>query len=149
MKLFGSIMIILASIISSALYEKKLKQEINDIEELIRFTGYIKNQIEYFSLPVDKIFKNYNKSQFINHLIANKQSCLSDNIPNKNIEYETKLFLNNLGKGFKKEQLALCNYFIQKLESAKNELQTEFSKKTKIYRSLSLFAGIACVILIV
>ena len=62
MKLFGSIMIILASIISSALYEKKLKQEINDIEELIRFTGYIKNQIEYFSLPVDKIFKNYNKS---------------------------------------------------------------------------------------
>ena len=66
-----------------------------------------------------------------------------------NIFEEVKDFFIKLGKGFKKEQLAFCEYILKELEDTKSKKKMEFTKKTKVFRSISLFLGIGCVILLV
>lgn len=149
MKLLGSILIIFASVMSSYFYEKRLKDGIRSSEALCELIRYIKNKIEYFSISIDEILKSYpNDNEFINCIINQRELC---NICflEENTAKDVKAFFAKLGKGYKKEQLALCEYTLKELESVKDKMKKEFSKKAKIFHSLSLFFGIGCVILLV
>ncbi len=149
MKLLGSILIIFASIMSSYFYEQKLKKSIKSTEELCDLINYIKNKIEYFSLAINDILEGYQTdSDFINDLINSKELCDLSLLENT-VANDVKSFFVRLGKGFKKEQLALCDYTLKSLEASKDKIKIEFTKKAKVFRSLSLFAGIGCVILLV
>lgn len=149
MKLLGCIFIIFASIISSYFYEKNLKDNINHTEALYDLIKHIMSHIEFFSTSIGDILKSYpSDNEFIKILVNKKElsdfSFLEDSISN-----DIKCFFSKLGKGFKKEQLALCEYTLKQLEGTKNKMKLEFAKKTKVFRSLSLFFGIGCVILLV
>lgn len=148
MKIIGSILIVLASIFSSYYYEKNHKCDISKIENLIELINYIKSKIEYYSLPIEEILKNYdNKSPWIEMLI-NRETIDAKNF-NENTKNDILNFFFSIGKGYKKEQLSLCEYTIRNLNKELERMKTEFIKKTKIYRSLSLFFGVGLVILII
>ena len=117
MKIIGSIFIIFASIVSSYYYEKKLKVEISNLENLCSFIMFTKNRIEYFSIPIKQIINDYSeKTPFLYDLINR-----FDNGDLKFLEASTKNdifdFFNSIGKGFKKEQLDLCTYTLKSIES--------------------------------
>jgi len=148
MKLIGSILIICASVYASCFYEKRLKQSISNHRELIAFIKHIQAQIEYFSKPINQIFIEYkSESTFIKELIIQKEktdfSAFEPGLRKDLIE-----LFSNLGKGYKKEQLSCCEYCLTVLNSNLDTLKTEFSKKCKVYRSLSLFMGVCTVILL-
>lgn len=143
MKLIGSILIIFASVIASYFYEKRLQSYITSTEELYELVLYIKNKIEYFSMPVNEILNSYSRDTGI----INKLS--EPDFLDKSIKGDIESFISNLGKGYKKEQVALCEYTLSVLEASKNKMKMEFTKKAKTFRSLSLFTGIGCVILLV
>ena len=140
MKLIGSVLIIFASIIASYLYEKKLKASIQATEELYHYVLFIKNKIEYFSMPINEIKKSYPCPNIISNNVEFLDKESKNTMDN---------FLSKLGKGFKKEQLALCEYTLRTLEQSRDKAKMEFTKKTKVFRSLSLFTGIGCVILLI
>ena len=149
MKLLGSILIIFASIISSYFYEKKLKEDIKNSEALYDLIRYIKNKIEYFSISVDDILKSYpNDDEFIRDLIYQKEQ-FNFNFLEKNIANDIKVFFGKLGKGFKREQLSLCDYTLKVLEAERDKMKKEISKKAKAFHALSLFFGIGCVIFLI
>lgn len=149
MKLFGSLLIIFASIASSFFYEQSLKNRIKVTEELYDLISYIKTKIEYFSLPINDILKGYqSNSKFMHDLIANKEQCDLYLIENE-ITNDIKCFFARIGKGFKKDQLALCEYTLKILDKSRDKMKIEFTKKAKIFRSLSLFVGFGVVILLV
>ena len=149
MKIIGSIFIIFASIVSSYYYEKKLKNNIANLENLCNFIVFAKNRIKYFSTPIKQIIDDYpEKTAFLSCLFNGNDNC-SLNFLEASIRNDIFNFFNSIGRGFKNEQLDLCDYTISSIESAKNMLKEEFSKKTKIFRSLSLFAGLGCIILII
>ncbi len=147
MKLLGSLLIIVASVVSSFFYEKKLKLSIKNTDELCKLIVHIKNKIEYFSLAINEIYASYpTENDFISGIFNDIYDFSS---LDKDLEDDTKMFFSSIGKGYKKEQLALCDYLINRLTISKEKMKTDFNKKVKIFRSLSLFTGIGMVILLI
>lgn len=149
MKFFGGVFILLASVLCAYYYEKKLKTKISHAQELSSFITYIKCQIEYFSYPINTIFERYEaKSDFINEIIKNPTYVKNEGFENS-IQNILLDFFASLGKGFKKEQLNLCDYVILSLSDYVQALKKEYPSKVKVFRSMSLFVGISIVILFV
>lgn len=148
MKIIGSILIFLSSLLCTYYYEKSLKTKISHLEDIIAFISYAKSKIEYFSLPINQIYEKYeSKSKLINNLINSKSAEGADfDKESKKIVSE---FFGALGNGFKKEQIALCEYTNDVLSSNLAKSKEEYPKKIKIFRSLALFTGISLIILLV
>lgn len=149
MKLIGGVFIICASICASFFYEKKQKSVINNQEALIDFLAYIASQIDYFAKPINEIFYTYKtNNSFVQSIIKNKENSDLSSIDNS-LQKDVYSFLNELGKGYKKEQLSICNYTKNVISVCTEKLKLEYSKKCKVYRSLSLFIGLSAVILLI
>ena len=145
MKIIGSILIICASVAFSYFYEKKQKEKIKHANELYDFIKYIRAQIEYFSTPVYKIYVEYsNKTEYISSLLIPSKNSLKD-------EYNNFVsnFFANLGKGYKKEQLQLCDYALEYIKNYEKKTRAEYPNKIKVFRALSIFAGFCVVILLI
>lgn len=147
MKIIGCGLILIASLVCAFYYEKRIKEKIARYSELISFISYIKNQIEYFSYPINEIFERYQPcSPFISSIIEN-------NVDTKYLTSEEKAQINefvaSLGKGYKKEQIALCEYTISFFNVSLEKTKYEAPNKIKVFRSMSLFVGICSIILLV
>lgn len=144
MKIVGSLVIILASIVCSFMYEKRLKQQIDCLERFISFVKHIKSKIQYFSLPTNEIFSTYNDFEYINSCISDKFSLLQ-----KNEKSLLDDFFKKIGAGYKEEELALCEFTCNALTEVLNEFKNKNPSKIKIFRALSLFFGVSVIIFIV
>lgn len=149
MKLIGSIFIICASIFASFFYEKKQKNLIKCQSELISLVNYIKTQIEYFSKPINEIFNEYNSdNEFIKDVLLYKEKA-DFSILEQGVKKDVISLFKELGKGFKKEQISLCDYSLKVLNSSLDVLKSDYSKKCKIYRSIALFIGVCAIVLLI
>lgn len=144
MKIVGSFVIILASIVCSFMYEKRLKQQIDCLERFISFVKHVKSKIQYFSLPTSEIFSSYNDIEYINSCMSDKFSLLS-----KNEQSLLHDFFKKLGTGYKAEEIALCDFTCNALAEVVNEFKNKTPSKIKIFRALSLFFGVSVIIFIV
>ncbi|MBQ3017953.1 MAG: hypothetical protein IJD89_03300, partial [Clostridia bacterium] len=143
MKILGGLLILLSSIVCTYYYESHLKDKVNKYNELISFISHISNQIEYFSCPLEQIYEKYTKkTPFISSLIIKK--CSFD----KKVDKLVINFFQTIGQGFKKEQIKLCSYTINELESSLSSLKLLLPNKIKVFRSMSLFVGICTIILV-
>ncbi len=146
MKIVGSILIILSSITVTFFYEKKLKEQINTLKLFIEFFEHVKNQIEYFSLPLNEIYDKYTSSN----------SCILDIIHGKRIECLDEEINNDilnlmslLGKGLKGEQIKNLEYINICLDKEIKQYEKEYNQKVKVFRAMALFIGCCTVILLV
>ncbi len=147
MKIIGALIIIIVSVISAYLYEKNIKTKAKHIEEIISFIKYIKSQIEYFSRTLNEIYTGYDvKSEYIYTLIENNGQGAQ---VSKEVDALIEEFFSNIGKGYKSEEIKLCDYTSERLYASLTQLQLEIPNKIKIFRSLSLFVGVCIIILLV
>ncbi len=146
MKILGSLLIIISSIIASYLYEKQLKNQLLQFKEIERFVFFIKTQIEYFSLSLNEIYAKFNsKSELIDKLISKEKLYSFD----EQTEDELKNAFENLGNGFKEEQIKNLEYLHAFLGNKIKETNENYAKKTKVFRAMSIFIGCCTVILLV
>ena len=146
MKLIGAALIIISSFVTSYYYDKSLKNKIKICEELKAFIIYIRAEIEYYTNPINVIFEKYSeKNEVISLLIEGKNEKFLSN------EFDAKIldFFNSIGKGYKKEQLAMCDYSITLIDDSLNKLKSEYPSKTRVFRSIILFFGICAIILLI
>lgn len=149
MKLLGCLFIVFASVYSSYLYEKSLKNAIKSTTELHDLIVHIRSQIEYFARPINEILKSYyTENEIIQEILQSKQNASLSFLSSQAKESVHSLF-SELGKGYKKEQIALCEYNAAILLEYKNDLSANLSKKIKIFRSISLFVGACTIILLI
>ena len=74
MKIAGSLLIILSSVISSYYYEKSIKENTERIKDLIDLINFIKIKIEYFSISVEEILSEYDtKKQWIKSILTDRK----------------------------------------------------------------------------
>ncbi len=149
MKLLGAILIICASISASFFYENGLKQKIKNHTALNELILHIKSQIDYFEKPIFEILKDFQATnEFIKDILEKKE--LSDlSWVDSSVRKDVYSLLKTIGKGYKKEQISICDYTSKILSACIEKMKLEFSKKAKVYRSLSLFIGFSAVILLV
>ena len=146
MKILGCVIILIASILCAFKYEKAIKEKVTNIEELINFINYIKNQIEYFSRPLTEIYLSYEKkSKFIEEIIDGAERTDTSSPINKTVSE----FFSSIGKGYKKEEIKLCDYTIEQLYTYLTSLKLEMPNKIKVFRSISLFIGVCTIILLI
>ena len=88
MKIFGCLLILISSVSCAYFYEKSLKNKILILGEIIDFIKYAKNQIEYFSTPIDKIFTDF-ECKYINETIKSRRA---ENIFGKDKERIPSIF---------------------------------------------------------
>ena len=149
MKLVGCILIVISSIYASHIYEKSLKKAIKNTSDLYSLIIHIKAQIEYFALPISKIFSDYtSENEAIIDILTKKENADLSYLSEQTME-TTYSLLSELGKGFKKEQVALCEHTASVINDYKEYLNSELSKKIKISRSFCLFIGACTIILLV
>lgn len=149
MKLIGAIFIICASICASFFYEKGLKEKINNHTALNELVLHMKSQIDYFEKPICEIFKDFYIENEVIKEITEKKELSNFSWVDISVRKEICSLFSAIGKGYKKEQLSLCDYTSKLLSSCIEKMKLEFSKKAKVYRSLSLFIGFSAVILLV
>ena len=149
MKLIGSLLIILASVVSSFFYEKNLKENLKNTVEICELIKYIKSKIEYFSTSINEILQSYETDNCHIKEYVLKKDKFNCSYLDKSVVNQVNDFFDKLGKGYKKEQITLCDYTISLLESSVTNLKENYPKKAKLFRSLSLFFAIGCVIILI
>ena len=102
MKIIGSLLVILSSIISAYYYEVKQREKLTSMKETDRLILFIKNQIEYFSSPLNDIFNKFETKDRQASIIKEKGNVyVFDDSVNREIN---SLFIG-LGKGNKEEEI--------------------------------------------
>ena len=98
-------------------------------------------------MSVNDIFSKYQtQNSFVQEIIEGNPDF---SVFDENLSGEINDFFSTIGKGFKKEQLAICDSLINKLSLYSEKLKIDFEKKVKTFRSLSLFLGLGTVILLI
>ena len=146
MKIAGSVLIIISAITVTFIYEKRLKEQISTLKNIIDFFEYVKNQIEYFSLPLNEIYSKYETTNsYISDLIIKRKiNCFS-----QELNSDISNIVAELGKGFKDEQINSLNYILTCLDKEIKKYEKEYSQKVKVFRAIALFIGCCTVILLV
>ncbi len=145
MKILGGLLIILTSIVLSHAYDKRQKEQLTALKEIYDFVSFMKSQIEYFALPLDVIYKKFNKdSCYIDSFMQGKEIEIFD----VSVRTELVKATLNLGKGYKHEQLKELDYLCFYLNKIIAECESNYKQKTKVFRAISLFTGSCVVILL-
>ncbi|MBQ7760708.1 MAG: stage III sporulation protein AB [Clostridia bacterium] len=146
-KILGCVLILIASVVSGYYFEWSFKEKIQFLENVVGLLNYIKKQIEFFSTPIKEIYSSYpDKSKHITDLIDGDLDDLRRKY--KDLDFIFNYF-QQAGKGYKSEQLKLCDYTINEAQACLNKLKEELPKKVKVIRSISLFLGASIVILLI
>lgn len=148
MKIIGGIFILCAGVLISYFYEKEQRLKIVYLSKIADFIHFARSQIEFFSLPYNKIIESYTENEDTRSLIRNGFKEYLDILSledKKNI----KAFFSSIGKGFATEELSLCDYTVSYIEKSNDKNKAECPNKIKIFRSMALFVAISIIILLV
>lgn len=157
-KLLGSGSIIVSALIMYFEMQHYEKLKLKQINSFILLIEYIKNQIECFLLPIDKIIHNCSeemiKSCGINadYRKAEKLEDLIDTTDfycdNECIEL-IKQFANDFGQGYMQEQVRSCDYYRGELIRQKEKLKEKSIKERKLRLALCLCASFSLILLLI
>ena len=147
MKIFGCLLILASSLLSSYTYDTNYKKRLATIKEIKAFIEQIRVEIEYFSRGITDIFKDYKgKSQSILSLIS---TGVCPKIKNSEAEDSVNELFQSLGKGYKKEQIKLCEYTCKRLEDAYFEQEIQYKGKVKVFATMSVFSAVGILTLLI
>ncbi len=147
MKIIGCGLVLIASIVCAYYYERSIKGKMSKYNEIICFIGYIKNQIEYFSYPLDEIFEKFSSHTELTSALINGN--FHSTRLGKEDEGKLNELFSQLGKSYKNEQITLCEYYIDYFTTSLRKCEGDAPNKIKVFRSMSLFVGICTIILLV
>lgn len=146
MKIIGSILILISAVTISYYYERWQRQSINNQKNICKFLEFIKNQIEFFSMPLLNIYEKYkDKNDCINLLINGK----FEEITPSYVQNELKDCFSQLGTSYKDEQIKILNCTIENFKDKIKSSEKNYEQKIKVFRAISLFIGCSAVILLV
>jgi len=170
-KLFGSGIIIFASVLTGMILVNKNKQRESSLSMFILFIKYIKNEISYSRRTLSEITKTFaadkksKKNKFLQQLEfnCNSQTLSPYSISAINALNNTKKslslsetdlallsnFFNDVGKGDAESQLALCSHYLTLLDEALTDAKSTAVKKNKMTTQVSFLSGLFIVILLI
>ncbi|MBQ7353004.1 MAG: hypothetical protein IJW54_03250 [Clostridia bacterium] len=147
MKIIGIIFIIFASLFATVCYEKKLKIKIIRLEALFDFISYMETQISLFSLPINSIFSNYKLNTELIYKIKEKK-YEDFYVYDEDFSVKVINFFENIGKGYKDQQLKSCKAFADILNKELVSQKSDIKNKIKIFRTMAFFLS-ACIIIFI
>ena len=138
-KLLGAVTVFACGTLYALNSERTVEAELAEAEYLLSVFGYVKDETEEFDTPLFEILRARGFDG-VETLISNVKSeglCA--------IVSEAR----SLGRGYKKEELRVCNHILCNLESAKKSLEAKARETKAISRVKGLGLAAAAGILLV
>ncbi len=149
-------MILIAiSLITARRLNRKAEREATELEAYISLIGHIRLSVECFSLPISEILVRADEDLL--------HACGYDGeMPPRELEKIfpasgeggegvriMKEFSHLFGRGYRDEQLRICDYCTALLEKKRNTLAAELPSRKKLNITLCVAAAAAAVILLI
>ena len=148
--------------LSAMVYFKEInaykRRGVKQSEAFIELIEYIKNQVECFLLPVDKILEACDKG-LLSRCGFNADSrsplSISEIIDCSDLYVDTevaelmKKFANEFGSVYKDEQIRLCNHCISELRCYVNKAQAKYTNDRKMYLGLSVCFAVSLILMLI
>ena len=156
LRLFGALLRLFCGVAVAYFLNDRARAELTQIEGFEELVQRLRADIECFSMPVpavlagcpDAVFEKcgFNLYQSRRTLAELLDSC---DISSPEIRELMDGFAAHVGRGYKHEQLALCERTIARLEEHRASLAARLPAKQKTNGTLCLCGALAVVILIV
>ena len=149
-KLVGSALIVMASagVVSYVISGEKKK--IEEVDAFIALIKYVRNQIDCFSMPIEKILASC--PELVSKIgVSEKTTSISGLVSKCDIScQECKKIINafslSLGKGYREQEIRLCEKVIGELENIKKGLECSYPSRKRTTVALCLAIGGALLI---
>jgi stage III sporulation protein AB len=170
-KLTGSLLVLLSSISIGMYYSQKLKDRINELNELRFLFTAMGTEISYFNTIMPEIFlklSSHSKSKVgfifsgtIDNLAISSVKSITEAWEKSIIscrdklnlkESDMKILINygmNLGNSDEESQLKHLNFLIKQLEIQEKEAMAARERNSVLYRNLGVLGGVAVIIILI
>lgn len=153
-KLSGAVLIIVSCLAASRIIISHEEKRLRQLEAFIALIKYIRNRIDCYSVPVDKILAECPEG-VMNDLGGKGEKMSFREITEREeilLEGESrqilKEFSDSLGKHYRERQVKLCDGAVANLETARDAEKKALDSKKKTVNALCLAIGGMAVILL-
>lgn len=153
---FGAGSLITAAGILSVNLIREHRNRLLELEALFDMISYIRDNIEHLMKPLPDIFRNYNNTYL--------ESCgFLETVRKGNLlqAWETHHFsisreafrlidefIRNIGKGYRTEELRLCEYTLGRLRKLLDHVQADTVNQLKLYRTVPMMFALSVILIL-
>ena len=153
LKLLGGAAVILSSVMAARYISSFEKNKIKRIEGIISFIKHIRDSIDCYSMPIEKIITSGNALLWEMGIDKGKKElsellCECGKGCGEDCEKILEAFSGTLGKGYREQQVRLCDEVISELESIRKKLVLVYPSKEKTTLAICFTLGGALLILL-
>lgn len=161
-KIFGMVFLTISGVTTGCYFAEKLLSRVQILASLMILVTEIKTKIEFLQQDLFDIFTSIQTQDskllpFINDIANLKNAYTRENI--KGVIYASKIdkqdkqvvcdFFSNLGKSNVEAQSQHCEMYLELLKNRLESAKKEEQQKSRLYRSLGIFASAGVVILLI
>ena len=157
-KILGGVSLLSASLFCYVGSIKKDKHKIEQIDAYIMLVEYIKDNVECYLLPIDRILDSCDKdiikgcigsSEYISTRSTSELYKVADIVLPRNISAEIERFCTRFGLSYKEEQVRMCSDLLRRLNDSKIEITNEATKSRKIKFALTITVPLFFILLFI
>jgi len=159
LKMFGAVVIIVASIGMGRLLGNSLKRRIDNISAMTDFIDYISSQVTLFKAPLDEIYSSFSSDNMqITYFVSalkNNDNSIYDSASSCGLLYGEeekeiiRSFSDKIRTGAAEDLIKLCSFTVERLKKLEERLCNDLPDKRRIYSTVSILAGASTVILLI
>ena len=156
LRIAGAAVVVVSGVYAAALFNSGTRQTLRQTEAFISLLRFIRSQIECFALPLPRALARcpaellrgcgYDSDEAPSSAEQLMRGC---NISDDNVRRGLERFFSEVGRGYRKEQLSLCDYCISLLEERRAYMSSQLPMKMKVNSALSVAGAVAVVILLI
>lgn len=152
-RIIGAFFIILSAFFGGYTLVTKEKKHIKQLDGVARLIRHIYKQIEAFNLPLCDILESTD-AELLSVVDTGDGTAPEITLPHDLLLTPKERgvaagFFSGLGRCYRDEELRLCRYYSDEIESLLTERRKEYPKKKKLCFTLSICGALGLVILMI
>ena len=156
LRIIGALMIAFSGAFAAYFLNRDAKETLSQTECFISLVRFLRAQIECFSMSVPKALDRVPDEMFSGCGFSGEERPQSMGefldgcrVTDDAVMRDMRRLAEDLGKGYREEQLTLCDYCLSLLEGQRARIAGQLPLKIKVNSVLSLAGAAAVVILLI
>ena len=150
----GAVIIAISGLGAAYVLNSGVREGLTEAQSVISLVRFLRSEIECFSMPVPRALSRCPKEILVGCGYTDSRPpesiySLTEHLSNTAVRAQLARFCEEIGKGYREEQLSLCDYYISVFEEHRKELAQQLPMKRKVNLTLCLSSAIAVVILLI
>ena len=154
LRVLGAVIIAISGFGAAYVLNVGVREGITEVQSVISLIRFLRSEIECFSMPVPRALSRCPKEILVG--CGYTDSCppasiysLTEHLSNGAVQTQLVRFCEEIGKGYREEQLSLCDYYISVFEEQRRELAQQLPMRKKVNLTLCISSALAVVILLI